>query len=348
MSLEVSPGAVPHPTEPVDRSRVTVVLPTYNRKESLKRCLAALLLCDPGGSRVDVLVVDDGSGDGTAEMVRALNAGNSGPFTFRCLSQPNQGQAVARNTGLAAANTDLVLFIDDDCVPDPAWLRSLVETDWESGIGGAGGKIVAAERDNWVSRYCRYIRFNDFPSHQWKQLKFINTANCAYRRSALLAVRGMERHLSGGGEDLDLSWRVMLLGYRLEYRPEAVVHHFHRENLRVLFRTFWTRGYRSTLRRILWEFHPRPDQKRIGRERRALLRLLPRGLLLARDARNLAAQGIPREDALRFACLDWLQQIIWTSGKIRMMSDIVKGRQPLERTCVVPPGKLDPAIIGQP
>src|SRR5204863_3184702 len=101
-----------------DRRRVTIVLPTYNRRVQLRRCLEALLACVVEGLQVDLRIVDDGSGDGTCEMVADLTRQYSGPVRVHCHRQVNSGCSSARNRAFSMTDTDLVLFIDDDCVPD--------------------------------------------------------------------------------------------------------------------------------------------------------------------------------------------------------------------------------------
>src|SRR5262245_60053207 len=94
---------------------VSVVIPTYQRRASLERVLGALARQEWDSDRLEVLVVSDGSLDGSLEMARAYPL----PFPLIALEQPNQGPAVARNLGLAHAAGPLVLFLDDDVLPSP-------------------------------------------------------------------------------------------------------------------------------------------------------------------------------------------------------------------------------------
>ena len=94
---------------------ISVVIPTHNRIERLKRVLAALECQDYALSDFEVIVVSDGSSDSTDEYLRTLTT----PLQLHTVVQPNQGVAVARNNGVRHATGDLVLFIDDDVVPSP-------------------------------------------------------------------------------------------------------------------------------------------------------------------------------------------------------------------------------------
>src|SRR5207248_3344200 len=154
--------------------RATVVLPTYNRSASLQRCLLGILACDADGLEIDLHVVDDGSTDNTQQVVEGTLRQYAGPIRLCYYRQANLGAAAARNLGIAAADSDLILFIDDDCVPDAKWIRALVEAPWEDGVGAVGGRIVGIGEGSWVSRYCRYLRFNEFPPDD-RPIRFVNT-----------------------------------------------------------------------------------------------------------------------------------------------------------------------------
>ncbi|HEX3596477.1 MAG TPA: glycosyltransferase family A protein, partial [Polyangiaceae bacterium] len=94
---------------------LSVVMPTYNRKARLLRVLSALGRQTADTKHFEVVIVDDGSTDGTSDAVRAT----SHPFALRLLQQKNGGPARARNTGVDAASGKLILFLDDDVEPLP-------------------------------------------------------------------------------------------------------------------------------------------------------------------------------------------------------------------------------------
>jgi glycosyltransferase involved in cell wall biosynthesis len=106
MSTHVSPG---------DATRFSVVVPTYRRRESLRRVLRGLAEQAWEPDRLEVLVVSDGSDDGSVEMARTLPM----PCALTVLEQANQGPAAARNLGIEKARGPMVLFLDDDVVPSP-------------------------------------------------------------------------------------------------------------------------------------------------------------------------------------------------------------------------------------
>src|SRR5512141_701583 len=98
----------------------SVVIPTYNRQNVLARCLDALEHQTIAPSLFEVIVVDDGSTDGTREMLGS----RAFPFAFRAITVPNGGASAARNAGVAIARGTFVALTEDDVVPDARWLEA--------------------------------------------------------------------------------------------------------------------------------------------------------------------------------------------------------------------------------
>src|SRR5579862_3767242 len=99
---------------------ISVVIPTYNRREVVRGSLETLFRQSLPPSQFEIIVVVDGSTDGTADSLRSLNP----PCRFRLIEQENRGPAGARNTGFRSAESELVLFLDDDMRCDPALLTA--------------------------------------------------------------------------------------------------------------------------------------------------------------------------------------------------------------------------------
>ncbi len=104
---------------------VSVVIPAFNRAESLRRCLASLISQVYPSDRFEIIVVDDGSTDDIATAVHEVTDGWNGRVS--CLRKANGGPASARNAGIKAAIGDIVAFIDSDCSAEPDWLSQMVE-----------------------------------------------------------------------------------------------------------------------------------------------------------------------------------------------------------------------------
>ncbi len=97
---------------------ISIILPTYNRLERLQHVIAGLEQQTYPLDDVDVIVVSDGSTDGTSDYLHRL----SSPLRITMVAQPNSGPSVARNNGIAHATGDIVVFLDDDVVPTQRWL----------------------------------------------------------------------------------------------------------------------------------------------------------------------------------------------------------------------------------
>ncbi|MBF0239581.1 MAG: glycosyltransferase family 2 protein, partial [SAR324 cluster bacterium] len=105
--------------------QISVVIPAYNSKELLQRCLKSLASQTASLSRFEVIVVDDGSSDGTMDMLHSF-AQNS-PFKFNFRHIPNSGPATARNLGISLATCDWIAFLDADVVAHPNWIQRGLE-----------------------------------------------------------------------------------------------------------------------------------------------------------------------------------------------------------------------------
>ncbi len=105
---------------------ISVVIPTFNRATLLKKVLQGYLVQSAAQSICEIIVVDDGSTDDTAQMVQEIAA--TSPFPVRYLYQPNKGPAAARNRGIQETRANLILFTDSDIVPDTHLIQQHV--DW--------------------------------------------------------------------------------------------------------------------------------------------------------------------------------------------------------------------------
>jgi GT2 family glycosyltransferase len=219
---------------PAAPPRLSVVVATYNRAASLDRLLIAIA-AQPGlVTASEVVVVDDGSTDDTAAVVarhghRRVVTGHVGP-------------AAARNAGWRAAQGELVVFTDDDCVPATDWLAGLLAAFADDGVEGVGGGIVPLLH-GYFEDFSHAERLADHGVAPDGSVRYLVTANAAYRRSALERVGGFDETFPRpAGEDVDLSARVVETGGRLALAPDAIVAHDYRRGMRPLVRTYWRHG----------------------------------------------------------------------------------------------------------
>lgn len=215
---------------------ISVVVPTYNRSASLHRLLEALSECEVPDGGFEVIVVDDGSSDDTAAV-----AGRAG-VRVRYVRQDNAGPAAARNRGWRQARGPIVAFTDDDTLPDRRWLVELVdEMTARPELSALGGNVLPMRR----SFLADFVQLDRLVGHgaDERGVRFLITANAAYRRDALRDVDGFDEGFPmAAGEDTDLSFRMRKHGGALGVTEGATVLHDHRTGIRALFRTYYRHG----------------------------------------------------------------------------------------------------------
>ena len=206
--------------------RFTVVVPTYNRKSTLRQTLIALVAQDY--SDFEIIIVDDGSTDGTAEMMLQEFPG------ARYIRQANRGPAAARNRGVQAATGEIIAFTDDDCVPPPDWLSRLADGFARyPQVVGVGGALEAPEDVLKTNRWAQYERYVSHTVYRTGATEYLGgfecpaggTNNLAYRRAAIVQIGGFDETFPfAAGEDTDLKLRLCQGGAQLLYVPVTALH----------------------------------------------------------------------------------------------------------------------------
>jgi GT2 family glycosyltransferase len=200
---------------------VSVVVPAYNSEGTVGACLRALLAQDVS-EPYEIIVVDDGSTDRTAEVAEGFGR------RVRVLRQANRGAGAARNAGTAAALGEIVLFTDADCEPVPGWARALVKAI-RAGADGAKGTY----RTRQHSLTARFVQAEYESKYRrmagMRRIDFVDTYSAAYWRELLLRSGGFDESLRND-EDQELSFRLAEAGADLRFVPGAVVFHRHADS----------------------------------------------------------------------------------------------------------------------
>jgi len=197
--------------------RVSVVVPTFCRPDLLARCLDALGRQDFPATDWEILIVDDAASDTTRAQVEAA-ARAFAPVPIRYLAiTATQGPAAARNAGWRAGSGAIIAFTDDDCVPDPDWLRAGATALDRTGADALGGRIIVPLPTD-PTDYERDVA-------GLERAEFA-TANAWCRRDAMVAVGGFdERFTLAWREDSDLQFALITAGRIIAPAPEVVVVH---------------------------------------------------------------------------------------------------------------------------
>jgi mycofactocin system glycosyltransferase len=204
---------------------VSVIIPVYNRAHEIGACLESLLLLDYPSSKLEIIVVDDGSEDNTVAVV--------GNYKVNLIVQPqNQGQSAARNAGVKAAQGEIMAFIDSDCIADSRWLGELVPYFQDPRIVLVGGYVASFYTETCLDRY----EETKSPLNMGETTVigstsdsdfYVPTCNMLVRKDAYLGVGGLDESLRVG-EDVDLCWKLKHRGNYLTYAPEGRIRHKHR------------------------------------------------------------------------------------------------------------------------
>lgn len=193
---------------------VSVIVPTFNRRDSLRRLLESLLRQTLSSTRFEVIVVSDGSTDDTVRMVRELKEGFR---NLEVLDLANRGPAAARNSGAGAASGRYLAFTDDDCEASQDWLEQLLLTFQRTGAVAVQGKTTT---DRLA---CTPLTHQMEITHPW--LSAMPTCNAAYLKSVFNRVGGFDESFKfAHNEDADLVWRVEEYG-KVVYSPEVHIIH---------------------------------------------------------------------------------------------------------------------------
>jgi peptidoglycan/xylan/chitin deacetylase (PgdA/CDA1 family)/GT2 family glycosyltransferase len=196
--------------------RVSVVVPAFNEKSTIVATVRSLVASD---HPVEVIVVDDGSTDGTAAAVEAL-----GLPDVRVIRKPNGGKPSALNAGIGAARGEIVVMMDGDTIFEPSTVRHLVEPFADPRIGAVAGNARVADRRSLIGRWQHIeyvIGFNIDRRVQdaWGVITTVPGAIGAFRRTALAGVGGVSDDTLA--EDTDLTIALGRAGWRVVYQPTA-------------------------------------------------------------------------------------------------------------------------------
>lgn len=223
---------------------ISIVVCTYNRCESLRETLQALLRQEVrNGLKVEIIVVDNHSSDRTPDVV--LDVARRARLPIRYVFESQQGLSYARNHGVRAAAGEFIAFTDDDVMPEPGWVQAVVDGFERHRADFVGGRIVPRWLDappGWWSADERTkeklwgilalvdyghepIVFGPDSHPQLLGANFAVRASCFEELGVFRVDLGHRGNVPAGGEETELEARWLRAGKRVVYLPDAVVHH---------------------------------------------------------------------------------------------------------------------------
>ena len=200
-----------------------MVIPAYNAESTIGQAVEHTLAQAREPLDVEVIVVDDGSKDETAKVAQSAGA--------TVIRQENAGPAAARNRGWASATGQVICFTDSDCIPGAGWLEKLLDGFTDQQVGAVAGSYDIANTGSWLAQWVhqeiieRHKRMPPF-------VRAFGSYNVAIPRYVLQATGGFDpEYRQASSEDNDLSYRITKMGWRIAFRPQAKVAHYHPEKV---------------------------------------------------------------------------------------------------------------------
>jgi GT2 family glycosyltransferase len=226
--------------------KISVYIPAYNSAEFLSGAIEGVLAQTHTAD--EILVIDDGSVDATAEKATEY------PNVTLVRHPHNRGLGAARNTGFRTARNEFVASLDADCVPDSGWLAGMARHFDDPKVVGVGGRLIEGNQRTIPDRW----RHAHMPQEWGDQLlynpRFLFGCNNMFRKSAVQEAGGYDESMRTNGEDTDISRRLRDKGWDLLYDPEPRVVHLRHDTARSILDTYWrwwrfgVRAYASQVR----------------------------------------------------------------------------------------------------
>lgn len=248
-------------TETSREPLVTVVVPTCNRAEKIERCLEGLAA--QSFAAFEVIIVDDGSTDGTPERIQAFGAAHPTLSLSPIFNETNLGANPSRNRGIAAARGSLIAFLDDDCVPEPDWLDEITVPFEDPSVAVVVGGVFNVPARNI---YELTLKGTQLLPQRGPAPRIISCNMCV-RRSLLLeygfdedrqtralnADGTIDMTVSGRGDEEGLYLQLKAAGYQALALPSARVSHDHPHTRRSFLRQAFRSGRSAA--RLVYKYH---------------------------------------------------------------------------------------------
>jgi len=225
---------------------VSVIVPVLNARDTIVDLLDSLMRVDYDRDKLEIVIVDGGSTDGTQDLIRS--------YPVRMIVERRRGLNLARNTGLKNSSGEIVLFTDSDCVVSEDWVKKIVRNFMDSNVGCVGGTVLRYD-DSLLSRYAdesvmpvlRRFRKRKVLENVMPPLDYPAGCNMAFRREVFDKAGEFNEEIHYGFDEDELVERVCNAGYKMVLDPEVVVMHKHRGNLKDLLKQTFSYGRGGTL-----------------------------------------------------------------------------------------------------
>ena len=233
------------------KSEISVIIPTYNRLEILKKCLKTIK--DNSFTKsYEVIIVNDGSSDGT--FIEISNFIKENKFeNFYIFDQKNGGPAKARNLGIKKSQSDILLFVGDDSIFDKNLLEEHyvwnIERYPQENVAVLGHNEWSKEIEitpfmNWIDNVGLQFSYGEFVDENSPSWRNLWTCNISFKKNFLMKY-GMfdEEFPYAAWEDVELGWRLFKHGLKIKYNKNAIAYHYHPTSFESVKRRMVYHGY---------------------------------------------------------------------------------------------------------
>ncbi|MHA1791998.1 MAG: glycosyltransferase [Promethearchaeota archaeon] len=213
----------------------SIVIPVYNAKRTIRKCVDSLLGLK-GEIKHEIILVDDGSNDGTREILKEYAKEHP---DLKIITQSNNGPASARNNGIKNSKNDIIVFTDSDCEVPKDFLEKYARYFNMNKISIIGGKVKPVSKDNAFERFEDFRKIKLYGT-KMKKVEMLPSCNLAIKREVFDKI-GLfdETFKRASSEDYDLCYRARKSGFEILFVPDIFVYHHHPQNLKgVLKRGF--------------------------------------------------------------------------------------------------------------
>ena len=241
-----------HDHEPGAPAMISVVVPSYNRVDILPRCLESLT--KQTYANREVVVVDDGSTDGTAEYLRGFAAEHPNLRLRWFINEGNRGANASRNRGIRESQGELIAFLDSDCIAEPDWLDELAGGFDSDDVATVTGRVQDPQPTNIYELTLKGMH----RVHGRGEAPRLIAGNMCIRRHLLLEYP-LDEDLKYGGDEEGIYLRLKAAGYRQRLVPQALVRHEHYYTRRSFFRQARIGGAAAAWMVYKYRLPPRVD-----------------------------------------------------------------------------------------
>jgi len=199
----------------MQNKKISVVIAAYNAANTIEKCINSVLMQEYPQELVEIIVINDGSKDNTAEIVSKMAYQHK---SIKLINQKNMGPGGSRNTGIKAATGDIICILSSDTYADKNWMKNIATIFSEDPkIGVIQGPILPYKEIT-----IPFYHIFSIKAPNWN----FPTAAIAYRASAVEeAGKYFDAELSHYGDDTDIAWRILNKGYTSKWLPETTAYH---------------------------------------------------------------------------------------------------------------------------